>query len=141
MSNLAVNELPMDHAAMWIFTQYGFFSAVCARKGDGSHGQPVDPDRIMVRARRREHLDRLLARFSDLLGSVQVHESRSTDYRFRVFVDKADWADVLQDLGDELDYDNFKSAVANRLTSDTDGDYENALHDVWEVMYGLQRSE
>jgi len=27
---------------MWIFTRYGFFSAVCARQGDGGHGQPVD---------------------------------------------------------------------------------------------------
>ena len=35
---------------MWIFTKHGFFSAVCARQGDGKHGQPVDPDRIMVRA-------------------------------------------------------------------------------------------
>src|SRR5436305_641101 len=34
---------------MWIFTKHGFFSAVCAREGDGSHGRPVDPDRIMVR--------------------------------------------------------------------------------------------
>ena len=126
---------------MWLFTQYGFFSAVCARQGDGSHGQPVDPDRIMIRARRREHLDRLLARFAEAFDGIEVHESTATDYRFRIFVDKTDWADVLQDLGDELDYDNFKSAVANRLTSDTDGDYENALHDVWEVMYGLQRSE
>jgi len=33
---------------MWIFTRHGFFSAVCARQGDGKHGQPVDPDRIMV---------------------------------------------------------------------------------------------
>ena len=24
---------------MWIFTQHGFFSTVCARQGDGSHGQ------------------------------------------------------------------------------------------------------
>jgi len=35
---------------MWIFTKYGFFSAVCARKGNGKHGQAVDPNRIMVRA-------------------------------------------------------------------------------------------
>ena len=126
---------------MWLFTQYGFYSAVCARQGDGSHGQPVDPNRIMLRARRREHLDRLLARFTDILGRVEVHESTATDYRFRIFVDKTDWASVLRDLGDELDYDNFKSAVANRLTGDTDGNYEHALHDVWEVMYGLQRSE
>lgn len=36
---------------MWLFTRYGFFSVVCARQGDGSHVMPVDPDRMMVRAR------------------------------------------------------------------------------------------
>jgi hypothetical protein len=42
---------------MWIFTKHGFFSAVCARKGDGMHGEPVDPERIMVRSRIRGHLE------------------------------------------------------------------------------------
>ena len=44
---------------MWIFTKYGFYSAVCARQGDGRHGQPVDPNRIMVRCRVRQHLETL----------------------------------------------------------------------------------
>jgi hypothetical protein len=44
---------------MWIFSKYGFFSAVCARQGDGSHGQPVDPERMMVRARDQGHLEAL----------------------------------------------------------------------------------
>ena len=29
---------------MWIFTKHGFFSVVCARRGDGSHSQPVEPE-------------------------------------------------------------------------------------------------
>ena len=55
---------------MWIFTKYGFYSAVCARQGDGSHGQPVDTNRIMVRARIRKHLETLLDQFSDLLDGI-----------------------------------------------------------------------
>ena len=39
---------------MWLFTKHGFFSAVCARQGNGKHGQHVDPRRIMVRARVQE---------------------------------------------------------------------------------------
>jgi len=35
---------------MWILTIYGFFSAVCARHGNGKHAQRVEPIRIMVRA-------------------------------------------------------------------------------------------
>lgn len=27
---------------MWIFTKYGFFSAVCARQGEGEYYQPVN---------------------------------------------------------------------------------------------------
>jgi hypothetical protein len=54
---------------MWLFTKYGFYSAVCARQGDGSHGQPVDPNRIMVRARMRQHLEALKERFNDLVSN------------------------------------------------------------------------
>ena len=71
---------------MWIFTKLRFFSAVCARQGDGTHGQPVDTDRIMVRARIRGHLEALKSRFSDLLGECQIQESAGTDYAYRLFV-------------------------------------------------------
>jgi hypothetical protein len=57
---------------MWIFTRYGFFSAVCAREGDGAHGRPIDPDRIMVRARLRDHLERLIAAFPELVGGATI---------------------------------------------------------------------
>lgn len=69
---------------MWIFTKYGFFSAVCARQGDGGDGQPVDVDRIMVRGRRvRRHFTALIERFPDLLGGCEVVESANTDYTFQ----------------------------------------------------------
>ena len=74
---------------MWLFTKHGFYSAVCARQGDGSHGQPVDPDRIMVRARVRSQLEALKERFSDLLADCEIKEFAGTDYAFRIFVDKS----------------------------------------------------
>lgn len=123
---------------MWIFTKYGFFSTVCARKGNGAHGQPVDPDRIMVRARVRHHLDAIKERFPELLGGCQIMEFPGTDYAFRLFVDKAAWCQVLADMAHEMDYDNFKSEIA-RLQGDGDDAYESALHKVWTVMHGLQR--
>src|SRR5262245_46724706 len=97
---------------MWIFTKHGFFSAVCARQGDGRHGQPVDPDRIMVRARLRSHLQTLKERFSDLLDDCDIQEFAETDYAFRLFMPKSAWVRVLAALADETDYDNFKSEVA-----------------------------
>ena len=123
---------------MWVFTKYGFFSAVCARKGGGTYGQPVDPDRIMVRARLRSHLDALLERFPDLLAGNEIQTFPGTDYAFRIFVAKAVWSEVLAALAAETDYDNFKAAVARHLGK-TGSDYESSLHDVWEVMHGLQR--
>jgi hypothetical protein len=123
---------------MWIFTKHGFFSAVCARQGDGKHGQPVDLDRIMVRARVRGHLDALKTRFLDLLGPCAIQESVGTDYAYRLFVQKSAWTQVLAGLGEETDYDNFKSEVA-RHQGRPGAAYEHSLHEVWSVMHKLQK--
>lgn len=123
---------------MWIFTKHGFFSAVCARKGNGGHGQPVDPDRIMVRARLRDHLEALKLRFPDALGDCEILESAGTDYAFRLFVQKSAWVQVVAGLAEETDYDNFKSEVA-RHQGRAGAAYEHSLHEVWSVMHGLQK--
>lgn len=123
---------------MWIFTKHGFFSAVCARQGDGGYGQPVDPDRIMVRARVRGHLEALLNRYPDLLGACEIQESTATDYAYRVFLNKSGWSQVLSRLAEETDYDNFKSEVV-RHQGRAGAEYERSLHDVWSVMHKLQK--
>jgi hypothetical protein len=122
---------------MWVFTKYGFFSGVCARQGSGKLDQPIDPDRIMLRARVRAHLDALKKRFPDLLSQHDIQAFAGTDYAFRILIDKGVWSQVLSGLAEETDYDNFKSEVAGH--QGTAGvAYERALHDVWSVMYGLQ---
>ncbi|WP_013627484.1 hypothetical protein [Rubinisphaera brasiliensis] len=123
---------------MWLFTKHGFYSSVGARQGDGSHGQPVDPDRIMVRARVRSHLDALKANFSDLLVDCEIKEFAGTDYAYRIFVPKPIWAHVMVGLTEEMDYDNFKSKVARHQGS-AGADYEHSLHEVWSVMNRLQK--
>ena len=123
---------------MWIFTKHGFFSAVCARKGNGKHGEPVDPDRMMVRARVRAHLEALKQRFPDLLGDCEIHDFQGTDYAYRIFVAKSAWVQVVSGLTEETDYDNFKSEVA-RHKGKTGAAYEHSLHEVWRVMYELQQ--
>ncbi|TWU23669.1 hypothetical protein [Bythopirellula polymerisocia] len=97
---------------MWIFTKHGFFSAVCSRQGNGEHGQPIDLNRIMVRARVRDDLETLQKRFPELLADCQIQESADTDYAFRLFLPKVTWVEVVAGLADETDYDNFKSEVA-----------------------------
>lgn len=123
---------------MWLFTKHGFFSAVCARQGNGQHSQPVDPHRIMVRARLKSHLESLKKRFPDLLANCEIREFPGSDYAFRIFVDKPIWSQVLVGLNDELDYDNFKSEVADYQGKEGAA-YEHALHEVWAVMNRLQR--
>ena len=122
---------------MWVFTKYGFYSAVCARVGDGLAGEPVDRDRIMVRARLRGHLEALQRRFPAELSRSEIVENVGTDYRFRLFVPKTTWAQIMMHLGAEVDYGNFKSAVGQQSAADTDR-YEEALHKVWSVMHRLQ---
>lgn len=123
---------------MWIFTKHGFFSAVCARQGDGNHGQPVDPERIMVRARVQNHLKALKKRFPDLLGECEIQESAETDYAFRLFAQKSVWIQVVSGLVEETDYDNFKSEVARHQGRGGEA-YEHSLHHVWSVMNKLQK--
>ena len=124
---------------MWFFTKHGFFSAACARQGNGKHGQLVDPDRIMVRARLPSHLKALKERFDDLLGDCEIQISAGTDYAFRLFVQKSVWVQVLAGLAEETDYDNFKSEVA-RHQGEAGVAYEHSLHEVWSVMNRLQKN-
>jgi len=119
---------------MWIFSKHGFFSAVCCRQGDGKAGQPVDTDRIMVRARIRGHLEALKRRFPSFLGESEIPEFVGTDYAFRLFVQKSAWAQMLAELAQETDYDNFKSEVA-RYQGRVGAVYEDSLHQVWSVMH------
>lgn len=122
---------------MWLFTKHGFFSVVCARQGDGRHHRPVAPDRLMVRARERSHLERVKERFPELLGRCEIVEFAGTDYAHRFFVDKATWTKVIAGLNDEIDYDNFKEEVRQHQGS-CGGTYVSALHDIWSVMHRLQ---
>jgi hypothetical protein len=123
---------------MWLFTKYGFYSVVCARRGAGQPGQTVDPERIMVRSRLHEHLQALQERLPDLLGACEIREFAGSDYAYRIFVDKAVWSQAILELTSEMDYDNFKSEVA-RFQGRGGREYEHALHNVWGVMHKLQR--
>jgi hypothetical protein len=122
---------------MWVFTKYGFYSAVCARQGDGEHGQPVDTEKVMVRARVRSHVEALVNRCPSEFESAEIVETPMTDYAFRVFLPKPAWCRVLASLADEMDYDNFKNEAGQSLGHESS--YVNALHDVWQVMHRLQR--
>ena len=121
---------------MWLMTTIGMFSAVCPRTEDG-HGGLIETDRIMVRARVRNHIEALQVRFGEL-GEAELIETPHADYRFRIIVDKTAWAEAVGQMIGEQDYDNFKNA-ADSLQGRSGTAYVHALHRVWDVMYELQR--
>lgn len=115
---------------MWVFTPIGMFSVVCA---DGKSGQP-DRNLLMVRARKRKHLDRLIRSMPKLLGECRVVETDHTDYCCRILVPKRTWARVVSTLAMRIGYRNFKSEAHRR----GDAEYAAALHRVWSEMLRLQ---
>lgn len=86
---------------MWPFTQYLFYSAVCTRQGDGSHGNHFDSNRIMVEAWARQHLEPLQKCFPNLLQECDIMESSSLDDAFRIETNLVTVSDGA-DLGDVL---------------------------------------
>lgn len=86
---------------MWVVTTQGFYSVVAHRD---------DPDRVLVRARTREDIEALRGQIPDL----EPFEDPDADYRWRAVVERSAWARALAELGEAIDYDNFKSAVGDR---------------------------
>lgn len=89
---------------MWLCTRRGFVSAV----------QDFNrPEMLVVRARKREHLERLLP-------DEEVVDLPSRDYAHRIFVKRDAFKALLQREIDALSYHNFKDAVE-----------DDGLHDLY----------
>ena len=130
---------------MWLFTIYGFYSIACADKP--GRGRKIDPETVMVRARVRQHLKNLQNRFrkSKTLRSIArtpIEETRLTDYRYRLILPKAVWAQALGELAMEQTWSNFKNEAQKfERKNKQPADYVDALHDIWSVMHWLQVRE
>ena len=112
---------------MWIMTTYGFFSVTESQD---------DPKELMVRARKKEHIEKLQAKFPQL-REFKMHDWPNRDYRFRLFVNRSVWKRVMLGLIDDTDFSNFKSEVSNRSDGD-ESQYLSALHTTWNTMAKLQ---
>lgn len=111
---------------MWLLTPVGFFSIV---------QKPTDValNTLTVRARVKGDLEALRERY--LNGMSDIKESRSNDYRFRAVVPRADVAAAMSKMIEDLDYSNFKGEVAKVQGHAR----EHVYHDVWSVLYRLQK--
>lgn len=111
---------------MWLVTDIGFFSIV-EKPGDAEAGT------LTVRARVRADLERLRDLYLPELGPIS--ESGVNDYCFRARAPRADVAAAMSKAVESIQYSNFKSRVRQ-----TQGPKrESLLHDVWHVLYRLQR--
>lgn len=111
---------------MWLFTKVGFFSAVL--KDESESSKPVSEQVVMVRARVREDLEQFRSAYAPKLG--QTLEWPGRDYPYRGLITKRDLAEAMARVTLDLDYDNFKSKVAQ-----TQGyDRAHLYGAVWGVM-------
>ncbi len=107
---------------MWLYTTVGFYSVVQDKNR---------PDHVMVRARAREDLDKLLG-LLHWEAHYTILEWTGTDYAYRVFMPKQDWAALMSLLIQRLDYTNFKDEC--HRTFPTDYGRHSMLMSVWSVM-------
>ena len=125
---------------MWLFTRWGFYSCACARQGDGGHHDEIDPHGLVVRARLRSHLEALQTHLPDLVGGCEIKEYLDADYKYRIFVDKSIWSQVMISLSQELHYDNFREEMVQEHSMD-DPAYVKRLNEIAKIMTKLQSNE
>lgn len=119
---------------VWLLTPDLFVSVVCARENAG-RGK-IDSTKLMIRARKREHLDTLKKRCPQFTN-VPTLETLG-DYKYRIIVDKAEFAAAVVEIISNIDYENFKDAAAARGKDNKE--YVDALHKVWWDLKVLQRN-
>ncbi len=108
---------------MWLVTSIGFFSVVAHRD---------DRHTVVVRARARGDLEALRKRY---LPDLEIAETEDGDYRFRALLERSEWEHAAQRLAADIDYDNFKNAVAERQGTERAYIYGR----VWSTLRDLQR--
>ena len=105
---------------MWLFSETGFVSVV---------RDPKDKNKMVVRARDKESLKPLVEEYG-----VKIVNLKNRDYPHRVFLTRKQFVDWLIELGEDLDYTNYKNQVHV-----TRGDeFARPLHKVWSTMLELE---
>ena len=100
---------------MWLCFNNAFVSAVA---------DSDDPDRLVVRARRREHLE-------SVFGDEPIIVNAGTDYKYRVVADRRVFADLVHKAVMDVNYTNFKASV-------NDHTLQQLYARFWALHYGIQ---
>jgi len=110
---------------MWLTTTRGFYSIVAHRDA---------PDMVLVRGRKRAHLEALQELSEYPLPPVSVDPK--ADYPFRMTVPKAVIARMAYEFVMDITYPNFKSEAVKH-----DRQATNVYHDVWSALLKLEATE
>ena len=108
---------------MWLFTTFGFFSAV-QKPGD---------DFLTIRGRSAKDLDRLREQYLPSLGPTTT--KGGTDYPCRARASHEDLAEAMGAIVGDIQYSNFKGAVGKEMGSERSGTY----HNVWTDLRAIER--
>lgn len=112
---------------MWLFTEEGFFSAVAGRD---------HPDQIVVRARARDDLVRLLDTYWAAADAPKILDEGG-DYPHRVVMGREDWAEIVQEAAAKIDYTNFKDMIHDKLGHERAHTYLR----VWSALLELEEKQ
>ena len=107
---------------MWIYCKSGFFSAV-------EHFEK--PGVIHVRARFEGDLERLCEKHGI---TPCVSATPHNDYKWRMDFPKAEWARIVKEEAEAIDYANFKNAVHDGTVRDI------AYMETWAAMRDAQEN-
>lgn len=119
---------------MWVFhPALGHFSVVVpTNQTTGAREQ----DRLMVRSRRKEHLE-LLRAAHPILSKTKILRSARGDYMWRVVIPRADFVQVMREMVEQITYTNVKSC-AGAHSDKVGADYVHALHACHTLFAKLQ---
>ena len=109
---------------MWVFTRHGFFSAVQATD---------DAELVVVRARSRADIAHLHGWLRGLGAPSEVITYAVSDYPWRTITTKAAWALYVHAAAADIDYGNYKGAVA-----ETNPRRASTYHGVWDACLAIE---
>lgn len=101
---------------MWLMTKHGFYSIV-----------QKQPDEYHIRSREPHDLENLIAAVP--LPGADIIETPQADYACRIIADKNTVLLILSQMGETLDYSNFKSKI-----DDTPDQKHKPYHKIWDVL-------
>jgi hypothetical protein len=87
-----------------------------------------DPNKLMIRARRKEDLRNIVGE------QAQILETVTADYRWRTFLTRERFKELISQRIDRIDYTNFKNSV-------TDDERHEMYSDFWGIHRRYQQRD